>query len=141
MTGDSCHTPRQLALNRCAGSRTPLPVWPHRDPRIGDSSPIRVRFCATLRSRPLLWPARIFSSLTSLIAALVIGRFTADSATCQWVRLAPNDSVRVTVQGDGPPIVLIAGPIGGAWGFRRVTSALVQSGYRVFAIDPFDPTA
>src|SRR6185503_5777329 len=29
--------------------------------------------------------------------------------------------------------------LGGIWGFRRVIPALVDSGYQVVAIDPFDP--
>lgn len=57
------------------------------------------------------------------------------------MRLAPDDSVRVTVRGAGEPIVLIAGPLGGSWGFRRVIPGLVEAGYHVIVIDPFDPEA
>lgn len=45
----------------------------------------------------------------------------------------------VEVSGDGSPIVLMAGPIGGAFSYRQVVPTLVAAGYRVLAIDPFDP--
>jgi haloalkane dehalogenase len=63
---------------------------------------------------------------------------TAPDSGVQWVRLGARDSVRVEVQGVGPPIVLLAGPMGGTWSFRHVTAGLVAAGYRVVVGNPFD---
>jgi 2-hydroxymuconate-semialdehyde hydrolase len=88
----------------------------------------------------LLEMERAFSSLTHVLVALLLNHaVAADSGNRQWVRVAPDDSARVTICGSGPPIVLVAGMIGGTWGFRRVIPGLVQSGHRVIVIDPFDP--
>jgi pimeloyl-ACP methyl ester carboxylesterase len=75
------------------------------------------------------------TSVTLLLLAAAVG----DTARVRRIAVTPGDSVTVEVSGTGSPIVLMAGPIGGAFGFRQVVPALVTAGYQVLVIDPFDP--
>ena len=88
--------------------------------------------CCLVQELPVL-------HLPFLALALVSATQVADSGLRRWVQLAPDDSVPVVVTGTGAPVVLVAGPIGGAWGFRRIAPALAEAGHRVIVIDPFDP--
>ncbi len=74
-----------------------------------------------------------------LVAALLSVLVAGDPGTTHRVAVAPGDSVTIQVQGSGPPIVLMAGPIGGAFSYRHVAPALVADGYQVVVIDAFDP--
>ncbi|HEU4697633.1 MAG TPA: alpha/beta hydrolase [Gemmatimonadales bacterium] len=52
------------------------------------------------------------------------------------IAVAPGETLRVTSQGQGAPVVLVSGLFGGAYGWRRVMPALAAQGHRVIAIDP-----
>lgn len=50
--------------------------------------------------------------------------------------VAPAETLAVTVEGAGSPVVVIPGLLGGAWGFRHVTGPLVSVGRRVVVVEP-----
>jgi pimeloyl-ACP methyl ester carboxylesterase len=52
------------------------------------------------------------------------------------ISTAPAETLAVTVQGAGTPVVLVPGLLGGAFGYRKVTDALVERGYRTVVIEP-----
>ena len=59
------------------------------------------------------------------------------SATAELrLSIAPAETLAVSVTGHGPVIVLLSGPIGSAYTWRRVAPALVAAGYQVVTIDP-----
>jgi len=60
----------------------------------------------------------------------------ADTSRAFSIALAPAESVWVTVEGAGDPVVLIPGLFGSAFGYRRVLRWLVDAGYRTFVIAP-----
>ncbi|MDH4131646.1 MAG: alpha/beta hydrolase [Gemmatimonadota bacterium] len=52
------------------------------------------------------------------------------------VRIAPAETLAVSVTGEGPVIVLLSGPIGSAYTWRHVIPVLAAAGYQVVTIDP-----
>jgi pimeloyl-ACP methyl ester carboxylesterase len=52
------------------------------------------------------------------------------------VATAAADTLAVTIEGDGKPIVFVPGLLGSAYGFRNVTDPLVARGYRTIVIEP-----
>src|SRR5256885_9639733 len=60
----------------------------------------------------------------------------ADTSRAFSIALAPAESVWVTVEGAGDPVVLIPGLFGSAFGYRRVLRGLVDAGYRTIVIEP-----
>ena len=66
-------------------------------------------------------------------AALLLA---ADSTSARRIPVAPAESIAVTVTGEGIPVVLIPGLFGSAFGFRRVTSLLRDSGYQAIVVEP-----
>ena len=50
--------------------------------------------------------------------------------------LAEGDTVVMTIEGEGPPIVVVPGLLGSAYSFRHVTASLVKRGHRVIVIEP-----
>jgi pimeloyl-ACP methyl ester carboxylesterase len=66
-------------------------------------------------------------------AALLL---VADSTSVRRIALAPAESIAVTVTGEGTPVVLIPGLFGSAFGFRRVTTLLRDSGYQAIVVEP-----
>lgn len=66
--------------------------------------------------------------LSTLLLSLVLGAAP--------VAVAPAESLRVTVAGEGPTIVLIPGLAGSAFGFRQVTPQLNKAGFRTVVIEP-----
>jgi pimeloyl-ACP methyl ester carboxylesterase len=79
---------------------------------------------------------RLFVAVLAGPALLGSGAGTDVSAqsTEQWV-VAGNDTVAVTIIGQGEPIVIIPGMIGGAFGFRRVAPELAAAGHRVIIVE------
>src|SRR2546426_12420083 len=67
-----------------------------------------------------------------LLAALPL----ADTSRAFAIALAPAESVWVTVEGAGAPVVLIPGLFGSAFGSRNVLPGLVEAGYRTIVIEP-----
>ncbi|MBI4420710.1 MAG: alpha/beta hydrolase [Gemmatimonadetes bacterium] len=72
--------------------------------------------------------------MLSLLLALAAP--PADTARSYHVPLAKAESLWVTEEGNGPPVVLIPGLFGSAYGFRRVVPLLVAKGYRVIVVEP-----
>ncbi len=62
----------------------------------------------------------------------------ASQDTVETVRIpvAQSESLAVTIQGTGPPVVFIPGLFGSSFGFRRVMGALAAAGYRAVGIEP-----
>jgi len=60
----------------------------------------------------------------------------ADTSRAFSMALAPAESLWVTVEGAGDPVVLIPGLFGSAFGYRRVVRGLVDAGYRTILIEP-----
>ncbi len=68
---------------------------------------------------------------------LVIGGSVApDSAGHRFVRVAPAESLRVTITGRGSPVVFIPGLAGSAYAFRKVLALLPPDEYRSIVIEP-----
>jgi pimeloyl-ACP methyl ester carboxylesterase len=58
------------------------------------------------------------------------------SLTCERIAVAPRESLRVHLEGQGSPVVLIPGLLGSAFGYRRLVPLLAAAGRRVVVIEP-----
>src|SRR2546429_9725438 len=67
---------------------------------------------------------------------LLIVLLLADTSRAFSIALAPAESVWVTVEGVGDPVVLIPGLFGSAFGYRTVLPRLVEAGDRTILIAP-----
>src|SRR6266550_3418696 len=67
---------------------------------------------------------------------LLVVLLLADTSRAFSIALAPAESVWVTVEGVGDPVVLIPGLFGSAFGYRSVLPRLVDAGYRPIVIEP-----
>src|SRR5204863_6542178 len=67
---------------------------------------------------------------------LLIVLLLADTSRAFSIALAPAESVWVTVEGVGDPVVLIPGLFGSAFGYRSVLPRLVDAGYRTIVVEP-----
>jgi len=61
---------------------------------------------------------------------------TTDTVQTIRVPVAAGESLSVTIQGAGQPVVLIPGLFGSTYGFRRVMTILSESGYRAVGVEP-----
>ncbi|MGH7702981.1 MAG: alpha/beta fold hydrolase [Gemmatimonadales bacterium] len=52
------------------------------------------------------------------------------------VSVAPAESIRVTVTGSGPPVVLVPGLFGAAFGFRNLVPELTAAGFQAIVVEP-----
>jgi len=52
------------------------------------------------------------------------------------IQVGPNEVLRTTTVGSGPPLVLIPGIFGSAYGYRMLTGPLAQQGYRTIVVEP-----
>ena len=66
-----------------------------------------------------------------LVIALALG-----ATPVRRVPVAPAETLLVTVQGEGPPVILVPGLFGSAYGWQRVVSLLAASGRRTIVIEP-----
>lgn len=66
------------------------------------------------------------------LAALTV---FADSAHTLVVPVAPGEELQVTVAGAGPPVVLVPGLFGAAFGFRKLIPLLTPD-HRVIVVEP-----
>lgn len=73
-----------------------------------------------------------------LFQALALARpaSPADSAVVRDIPVAPGETLRTTSVGQGEAVVLIPGLFGAAYGYRAVTKALVNKGYRCIVVEP-----
>ncbi len=67
-----------------------------------------------------------------LLALLAV----ADTVVIVPVPVAPAETLSVSIQGEGQPVVFIPGLFGAAFGFRHVTPPLVADGYQTLIIEP-----
>jgi len=59
-----------------------------------------------------------------------------DTAEVIRIPVAPAESLAVTMQGQGRPVVLIPGLFGSSFGYRHVMTALAASGFRAVGVEP-----
>lgn len=52
------------------------------------------------------------------------------------IMVAPAETLAVDVQGAGPPVVIIPGMLGSAFGFRKVSAGLASQGYETIVVTP-----
>jgi len=73
-----------------------------------------------------------------LFQALALARPAGlpDSAVVRDIAVAPGETLRTTSVGQGEAVVLIPGLFGAAYGYRAVTKALVNKGYRCIVVEP-----
>jgi pimeloyl-ACP methyl ester carboxylesterase len=69
-------------------------------------------------------------------AAAIPGAAAADTACELRITTAPNETLHVVSAGEGPPLVLIPGLFGSAYGFRKVIPLLSAAGYRSVVVEP-----
>jgi pimeloyl-ACP methyl ester carboxylesterase len=69
--------------------------------------------------------------LTALALIAVLG----DGTETRIVSVAPGEDLQVTIAGEGTPVVLIPGFMGGAFGFRKLIP-LLASHHQVIVIEP-----
>jgi pimeloyl-ACP methyl ester carboxylesterase len=70
------------------------------------------------------------------LLGLALLTFPVDSVVVRDVQVAEGETLRTTSLGSGQPIVLIPGIFGGAFGYRKLTDALVAQGYRTIVVEP-----
>ena len=61
---------------------------------------------------------------------------TTEAARMLNVAVAVGESLRVTIEGEGSPVVLLPGLVGSAFGYRRLRADLVQAGFQAIVIEP-----
>jgi pimeloyl-ACP methyl ester carboxylesterase len=76
-----------------------------------------------------------------LMIPAVVKASTGKSQNGQVIRpittaIAPGESLHVTIEGKGEPIVLIPGLVGSAFGYRRLRAELVAAGFQAVVIEP-----
>jgi pimeloyl-ACP methyl ester carboxylesterase len=69
-------------------------------------------------------------------ALLATGAAVPAAAGELFVAVGPGESLRVSVAGQGMPIVLVPGLLGSAYGFRKLVGPLVAAGCRVVVVEP-----
>jgi pimeloyl-ACP methyl ester carboxylesterase len=67
---------------------------------------------------------------------LLLLLLTDDPPAVYRIPVAPAETLAVTAIGQGPPVVLLPGLFGSAFGYRAITSALADGGYRAIVIEP-----
>ncbi len=70
-----------------------------------------------------------------MIAAMLIAALGGAPGP-QRITVAPAETLAVTTAGEGPPVLLLPGLFGGAFGFRHVVPLLVTEGFRTIVVEP-----
>jgi pimeloyl-ACP methyl ester carboxylesterase len=73
--------------------------------------------------------------LAVLVSAAAV-QARADTLPMVRMEVAPAETVAVRDVGEGPPIIIVPGMLGSAYGFRQVVPGLVAAGHRVIVVDP-----
>ena len=91
-------------------------------------------------------PGRSEAVMPSITLALALSAVPLCSALAQspafpsseelLVPVSSTESLRVTIAGDGPAVVLIPGLFGSAFGYRHLLNLLPAAGYRAVVIEP-----
>jgi pimeloyl-ACP methyl ester carboxylesterase len=71
-----------------------------------------------------------------LVLPLLLLLLTGDPPTLHRIPVAPAETLAVTMAGKGPPVVLLPGLFGSAYGYRAITRSLAEDGYRAIVIEP-----
>ena len=71
-----------------------------------------------------------------LLLTLALLAAPIDSAVIRDIQVAPGEILRTTTIGRGQPLVLIPGIFGAAFGYRRITAPLAESGYQTIVVEP-----
>jgi pimeloyl-ACP methyl ester carboxylesterase len=71
--------------------------------------------------------------LSILLALVAVSDSTAAS---HRIRVAPAESLMVSMSGAGRPLVIVPGLLGSAFAFRHLVPPLVELGYRVVIVEP-----
>ena len=77
----------------------------------------------------LIAPAGLASGPALVTAA-------TDTARDLYIATAPSETLHAVLSGDGPPVVLIPGLFGSAYGFRKVIPLLSAAGYQSIVVEP-----
>jgi pimeloyl-ACP methyl ester carboxylesterase len=77
-----------------------------------------------------------FGGLLLLVALALSTGSVSDSVTLHQVVVSPAETLTVTMQGDGRPVVLIPGLFGSRYGFRHLAPALAAEGFQAIVIEP-----
>lgn len=72
----------------------------------------------------------------AILAVLLLGSPEPPRLRPMRVEVAPGESLRVAVAGEGRPVLIIPGLFGAIEGFSRLSDSLVASGYRVIVVEP-----
>lgn len=59
-----------------------------------------------------------------------------DTAEVTFIAVAPQETLRVVIQGEGEPVVFIPSLLGSAYGCRHLTAPRVARGYRTVVVEP-----
>jgi pimeloyl-ACP methyl ester carboxylesterase len=71
-----------------------------------------------------------------LVALTLLTGSGSDSVALHQVVVSAAETLTVSVQGDGRPVVLIPGLFGSRYGFRHVAPALAAEGFQAVVIEP-----
>jgi pimeloyl-ACP methyl ester carboxylesterase len=80
-------------------------------------------------------PGLLYPNPAPMLLPLLL-LLAADSAEARNIAVAPAETLHTVAMGQGDPVVLIPGLLGGAYGYRRVMPGLAGEGYRVIAVEP-----
>lgn len=72
----------------------------------------------------------------AILAVLLLGSPEWPRLRPMQLEVAPGESLRVAVAGEGRPVLIIPGLFGAIEGFSRLSDSLVASGYRVIVVEP-----
>lgn len=67
---------------------------------------------------------------------ILLATLAVDTTVRSVITVAPQETLSVTVTGNGTPVVLIPGLFGSAYGFRHLVGPLAEDGYRAITIEP-----
>ncbi|HEU0106231.1 MAG TPA: alpha/beta hydrolase [Vicinamibacteria bacterium] len=76
------------------------------------------------------------ASLAPLAGILAVVWASPAAALERHITLSPGESLRIVVEGEGTPVVLLPGLLGSAFGFRKLVGPLVAGGHRAVVIEP-----
>jgi pimeloyl-ACP methyl ester carboxylesterase len=71
-----------------------------------------------------------------LVAALLPVVARAASADLRTIAVGPGETLTVSVEGNGPAVVLLPGLLGSSFAYRNVAPRLCASGHRVVIVEP-----
>jgi pimeloyl-ACP methyl ester carboxylesterase len=90
---------------------------------------------SSMKELDRLRTCRLVTLAALAISPLAPPRDAIAQTTERWV-VAQGDTVAVTIEGHGSPVVVVPGMLGGAFGFRRIVPGLVAAGHRVIIVEP-----